>query len=139
MFSNLFFITLPNIEKYFLGIHFPKKNYFPANKRGLIRRRIKRFFLTFFFFCIQYTKFISYLYIVHQWYLNPNQWGKTLTINPSLKKKKKSSWILELATGKARNEGEIDSRYHYFLMATCQGVKYKLKHCHVFHHLNIWD
>jgi hypothetical protein len=38
MFSNLFFITLPNIEKYFSGIHFPgihfpKGNYFPANKR----------------------------------------------------------------------------------------------------------
>jgi len=45
--------------------------------------------------------------------------------------------MLELATGKARIEGEIESRYHYFLMATCQGVKYKLKHCHVFHHLNI--
>jgi hypothetical protein len=30
MFSNLFYITLPNIEKYFSGIHFPKRNYFPA-------------------------------------------------------------------------------------------------------------
>jgi hypothetical protein len=40
MFSNLFSITLPNIGKYFPGIHFPgihfpKGNYFPANKRGL--------------------------------------------------------------------------------------------------------
>jgi hypothetical protein len=35
MFSNLFFITLPNIEKYFPEIHFPKRNYFSANKRGL--------------------------------------------------------------------------------------------------------
>jgi hypothetical protein len=35
MFSNLFSITLPNIGKYFPGIHFPKENYFPANKRGL--------------------------------------------------------------------------------------------------------
>jgi hypothetical protein len=39
VFSNLFSITLPNIEKYFpgihfSGIHFPKGNYFPANKRG---------------------------------------------------------------------------------------------------------
>jgi len=34
VFSNLFSITLPNIEKYFPGIHFPKGNYFPANKRG---------------------------------------------------------------------------------------------------------
>jgi hypothetical protein len=39
MFSNLFFITLPNIRKYFFGIHFPeihfpKKNYFSANKQG---------------------------------------------------------------------------------------------------------
>jgi hypothetical protein len=34
MFSNLFSITLPNIKKYFPGIHFPKRNYFPANKRG---------------------------------------------------------------------------------------------------------
>jgi hypothetical protein len=32
VFSNLFFITLPNIEKYFLEIHFPKKNYFSVNK-----------------------------------------------------------------------------------------------------------
>ena len=43
MFSSLFSITLPNIGKYFLeihfpGIHFPKKNYFSANKRGLIVR-----------------------------------------------------------------------------------------------------
>jgi len=35
VFSNLFSITLPNIGKYFPGIHFPKGNYFPANKRGL--------------------------------------------------------------------------------------------------------
>jgi len=34
MFSNLFFITLLNIRKYFPGIYFSKKNYFPANKRG---------------------------------------------------------------------------------------------------------
>ena len=33
MFSNLFSITLPNIEKYFLGIYFSKKNYFPTNKQ----------------------------------------------------------------------------------------------------------
>jgi len=32
MFSNLFSITLPNIGKYFSGIHFLKENYFPANK-----------------------------------------------------------------------------------------------------------
>ena len=30
MFSNLFFITLPNIEKYFLGIHF-SGIHFPRN------------------------------------------------------------------------------------------------------------
>jgi len=36
VFSNLFSITLPNIGKYFPGIHFPKENYFPANKRGVI-------------------------------------------------------------------------------------------------------
>jgi hypothetical protein len=40
VFSNLFSITLPNIGKYFPGIHFPeiyfpKENYFPANKQGL--------------------------------------------------------------------------------------------------------
>jgi hypothetical protein len=40
MFSNLFFITLPNIKKYFPGIYFSqnlfsKKNYFPADKRDL--------------------------------------------------------------------------------------------------------
>jgi hypothetical protein len=35
VFTNLFSITLSNIEKYFPGIHFPKKNYFPANKWGL--------------------------------------------------------------------------------------------------------
>jgi hypothetical protein len=41
VFSNLFSITLPNIGKYFPGIHFPeihfpKKNYFPAKKRVLM-------------------------------------------------------------------------------------------------------
>jgi len=41
VFSNLFSIIVPNIGKYFPGIHFPKENYFPANKRGL------RFFLFF--------------------------------------------------------------------------------------------
>jgi hypothetical protein len=35
VFSNLFSITLPNIGKYFPGIHFSKRNYFPANKRAL--------------------------------------------------------------------------------------------------------
>jgi hypothetical protein len=40
VFSNLFSITLPNIGKYFpgihfSGIHFPKRNYFPANKWDL--------------------------------------------------------------------------------------------------------
>jgi hypothetical protein len=44
VFSNLFSITLSNIGKYFLGIHFPrnslfKKKYFPANKRGLNRTK----------------------------------------------------------------------------------------------------
>jgi hypothetical protein len=34
VFSNLLSITLPNIGKYFTGIHFSKGNYFPANKRG---------------------------------------------------------------------------------------------------------
>jgi hypothetical protein len=33
VFSNLFSITLPNIGKYFPGIHFPKENYFPTNKQ----------------------------------------------------------------------------------------------------------
>jgi hypothetical protein len=33
--TALFSITLPNIEKYFPGIHFLKGNYFPANKRDL--------------------------------------------------------------------------------------------------------
>jgi hypothetical protein len=37
MFSNLLSITLPNIGKYFPGIHFPKENYFPANKRALYK------------------------------------------------------------------------------------------------------
>jgi hypothetical protein len=40
VFSSSFSITLPNIGKYFLrihfpGIHFPKGNNFPANKRSL--------------------------------------------------------------------------------------------------------
>jgi hypothetical protein len=35
VFSSSFSITLPNIEKYFPEIHFPKENYFLANKRGL--------------------------------------------------------------------------------------------------------
>jgi hypothetical protein len=38
MFFNLFSITLPNIGKYFPGIHFSKENYFPANKQGLKKR-----------------------------------------------------------------------------------------------------
>jgi hypothetical protein len=33
--TALFFITLPNIGKYFPEIHFLKGNYFPANKRDL--------------------------------------------------------------------------------------------------------
>jgi hypothetical protein len=46
VFSNLFSITLPNIGKYFpeihfSGIHFPKGNYFPANKRGLKKKKKK--------------------------------------------------------------------------------------------------
>jgi len=41
LFSNLFSITLPNIGKYFPGIHFPKENYFPANKRGLKKKKKK--------------------------------------------------------------------------------------------------
>jgi len=35
VFSNLFFITLPNIGKYFLEIHFSKKKYFPGDKLGV--------------------------------------------------------------------------------------------------------
>jgi len=38
VFSNLFFITLPNIKKYFPGIHFSKGNYFPANKWSLKKK-----------------------------------------------------------------------------------------------------
>ena len=51
MFSNLFSITLPNIGKYFLGIHFLynllffKKNYFPANKLGLKNVLIRKWTL----------------------------------------------------------------------------------------------
>jgi hypothetical protein len=41
VFSNLFFITLSNIGKYFPGIHFLKKNYFPANKRGLRKKKVE--------------------------------------------------------------------------------------------------
>jgi hypothetical protein len=41
VFCNLFSITLPNIGKYFSGIHFPKGNYFPANKRGLCENKEK--------------------------------------------------------------------------------------------------
>jgi len=53
VFSNLFSITLPNIEKYFPGIyfpgiHFPKENYFPANKRGLREYKL--------FYCAQNNK-----------------------------------------------------------------------------------
>jgi hypothetical protein len=45
VFSNLFSIILPNIEKYFfkihfLEIHFSKRNYFSANKRGLIAKEL---------------------------------------------------------------------------------------------------
>jgi hypothetical protein len=39
VFSSLFSITLPNIEKYFPGIHFSKGNYFPANKRDLSKKK----------------------------------------------------------------------------------------------------
>jgi hypothetical protein len=35
VFSSLFFITLPNIEKYFFGIHFSKENNISANKQNL--------------------------------------------------------------------------------------------------------
>jgi len=49
VFSNLLSITLPNIGKYFSGIHFPrihfpKKNYFPANKRGPRHESLSRGF-----------------------------------------------------------------------------------------------
>jgi hypothetical protein len=41
VFSNLFSITLPNIGKYFPGIHFQKINYFPANKWGKDKESIR--------------------------------------------------------------------------------------------------
>ena len=44
MFSNLFSITLPNIEKYFSGIHFPKNTTFQQTNGALNSSRVRFYF-----------------------------------------------------------------------------------------------